>query len=225
MRDQCEKCGSVNFGDAARCPRCARLDASSLKDRPSRSIARSIGRRAVICVEVCVLMLLLFYVSLVASSRGLSVEQENQLRNAIVVLRDRGFTADANRLETFAKFRGSDNWLNSISAKENAFAATNFPFAIITLYSDFFAYPKDDIERAAILLHESRHLSGEDENQAYKYVWLNRHRLGWSRASYHDSPVWENVRLQTIEVAPELFQCPDRELGDCTEIPFKSLPR
>ncbi len=102
-------------------------------------------------------------------------------------------------------------------AKENAYAATNFPFAIITLYSDFFAYPQDDTERAAILLHEARHLQGEDEHQAYSYVWQNRHRLGWTGDRYGESPVWANIQRQTRDQAPELFNCPSMRNGDCTE--------
>jgi hypothetical protein len=43
---------------------------------------------------------------------------------------------------------------------QTAYAATNFPFAVVTLYPTFFKYAVDDIERATILLHESYHLLG-----------------------------------------------------------------
>ena len=87
----------------------------------------------------------------------------------------------------------------------------------MTLYSDFFAYPADDVERAAILLHEARHLKGKDEKDAYEFVWRNRKVLGWTKERYLDSPVWVNVRRQTRDEVPELFICPNNEFGDCTE--------
>ncbi len=173
--------------------------------------------RAVICVAVCVAMVLAFYVSLIASAGSLTIDQKHTVRRAIAVLRDKGFAADIVLLENVTVFRSDDNWLNATVAKENAFAATNFPFAIITLYSDFFAYPIDDVERAAILLHESRHLRGEDEHTAYRYVWLNRKQLGWTGDKYAHSQVWDNIRRQTREHVPELFNCPQRRSTDCTE--------
>ena len=122
-------------------------------------------------------------------------------------------------LETFTVFRRTDNWLNASVEKENAFAATNFPFEIVTLYSDFFTYPADDIERAAILLHETRHLRGEGEKQAYEFVWKHRKQLGWTRDKYANSQVWENVRRQTRDVVPGLFVCEINQFSDCTEEP------
>ena len=120
-------------------------------------------------------------------------------------------------LEHFAVFRGTDNWFNSLVPKENAYAATNFPFEIMTVYPDFFAYPVDDVERAAILLHEARHLKGGDEKDAYEFVWKNRFKLGWTKEGYYNSPVWKNVRRQTREYAPGLFACPGNDFDDCTE--------
>ncbi len=101
-------------------------------------------------------------------------------------------------------------------AKENAFAATNFPFEIVTLYPDFFTYPADDIERAAILLHEAKHLQGKDEPEAYEYVLKNRGRLGWTGKVYGRPEVWLNVRRQTREYRPNLFICEFNDFGDCT---------
>lgn len=187
---------------------------SAVRDR--RRLPRVLVR-AIICLAVCVTMVLGFYVSLIASAESLNIEQKHTVRRAIAVLREKGFSREVALLENITVFRGEDNWLNATVAKENAFAATNFPFAIITLYSDFFAYPQDDTERAAILLHEARHLTGEDEHQAYAYVWRHRHRLGWTGDKYGDSPVWVNIQRQTREIAPELFNCPTMLNGDCTE--------
>ena len=77
--------------------------------------------------------------------------------------------------------------------------------------------PTDDTERAAILLHESRHLRGQDEHAAYKYVWTHRTQLGWTRQKYIGSDVWRNIRRQTQDNVPELFVCDSGESDDCTQ--------
>jgi hypothetical protein len=102
-------------------------------------------------------------------------------------------------------------------AKESAYAATNFPFEILTLYRDFFTYPADDTERAAILLHEAKHLAGKNEHDAYEYVWKHRKQLGWTSDKYYTSPVWQGIRKQTKDNVPLLFVCDFNEGGDCTQ--------
>lgn len=127
---------------------------------------------AVRITRVIIVFLAGFYLSLIASSRSLTATEHNAVERAITVLESRGFSDDAWVLRTIATFRGPENWLNSFS--EGAFAKTNFPFQIITIYPDFLTTPQDDLERAAVLLHEARHLRGSTEAEAYKYVWLNR---------------------------------------------------
>jgi hypothetical protein len=145
------------------------------------------------------------------------MDQKSAVRRATAILREKGFKNEAFLLENVTVYRSNDNWLNASVAKENAYAATNFPFEIMTLYPDFFTYPHDDTERAAILLHEAVHLKGKNEHDAYSFVWKHREQLGWTQAKYGFLPVWQNVRRQTRDNAPELFTCPDRESGDCTE--------
>ena len=87
----------------------------------------------------------------------------------------------------------------------------------MTIYPDFFKFPVDDTERAAILLHEARHMRGEDEHDAYAFVWKHRKQLGWTRDKYGNSPVWTGVRKQTRDTVPELFVCESNEYKDCTE--------
>ncbi len=218
MNKKCPACNVVNFPNASSCVRCNYALARPLGLHVERKKkGPSIMSRIVICIAVSFAVLLGFYLSLVASAKGLSPEQGHQVRKALTVLHDRGFSDEIFLLSHVAVFRSEDNWLNASVAKENAYAAANFPFEIVTLYSDFFTYPIDDTERAAILLHESRHLRGEDEHEAYKYVWTHRDQLGWTRDKYYFSDVWRNIRNQTIDNAPELFVCPDKELGDCTE--------
>lgn len=173
--------------------------------------------RILVCIAVCIAALLGFYISLIASARPLAHKQWATVRRSIENLRLAGFDREVMLLETITVFRSDDNWLNASVAKETAYAATNFPFEIMTLYPDFFTYASDDTERAAILLHEARHLMGEDEHEAYEYVWRNKKRLGWTRQHYSDSIVWDNIRRQTRDHVPHLFVCDFNQFNDCAE--------
>lgn len=216
MSNKCPNCSLANFPSAAECGRCgATLTPETL--RTERSFATRLTRRAGVLAAVCLIGLAGFYVSLLGSARRLTLDQKQSVNNAVVRIRTAGFANEAFMLERLAAFRQTDNWLNASVAKENAYAATNFPFEIVTLYPDFFTYPADDTERAAILLHEARHLLGKDEHDAYAFVWKNRKPLGWTADGYRDSPVWQNVRRQTRENVPELFTCEGNEAGDCTQ--------
>lgn len=218
MSKKCVNCRLVNSPVAVRCARCEGILVESAKLKPTgRSVGRTILVRSAICALVCVGVVLGFYFSLVVSAKPLDIEQKYTVRQAIRVLRDKGFATEAMMLDNFTVYRSNDNWLNASVAKENAYAATNFPFEIMTLYPDFFTYPVDDVERAAILLHEAKHLQGQDEPEAYEFVWRNRAALGWTRDKYRMSPVWRNIRRQTRDTVPHLFVCGEANLGDCTE--------
>ncbi|MEP6944518.1 MAG: hypothetical protein ABJA02_01275 [Acidobacteriota bacterium] len=215
MSNHCSKCGSANFTAAKDCSRCGSW--LGIERRGSRTFGAKLARRATVFVLVCVTLLAGFYLSLIGSANRLTLIQKQSMRSAVAIVRQKGFTDEALLLENLAAFRSSDNWLNASVAKENAYAATNFPFEIVTLYPDFFTYPADDTERAAILLHEARHLAGKDEHDAYEFVWKHRQQLGWTAEFYRESPVWQNVRRQTQENVPELFVCDRSEAGDCTQ--------
>lgn len=174
-------------------------------------------QRTFAVLTACFLVLLGFYLSLIVSADRLLPDEKKTVSNAVTILESRGFVNDVVLLKHFAALRRNDNWLNASVLKENAYAATNFPFGVITLYPDFFEFTTDDVERAAILLHESRHLLGDNEKEAYTYVWKNRKKLGWTKDAYAGSIVWQNVRKQTKEYAPELFICDFNAFGDCTE--------
>lgn len=216
MKKKCSQCKLVNYSSAAECARCGSklLNAG---DKGDKTFVRKVVERVGFFLFVCFAAIAGFYVSLVFSSESLTYEQKNSIGGSIDLLRARGFTNEAFWLGHAATFRSSDNWLNASIAKENAFAATNFPFGIITIYPDFFTYPADDVERAAILLHESLHLQGADEKKAYEFVWRNREKLGWTSEEYADSVVWNEIRKQTRDVVPELFVCDVNPAGDCTE--------
>ena len=213
----CSVCKAVNSQNAYSCSRCAtdlpRPDTTADKrQRPPRLLQR-VGAVVVVCAAI----LAGFYVSLLVSAKRLTLRERAELSAAISVLEQKGFEREVFMLRHLTAYRSNDNWLNASVPKENAYAATNFPFEIMTLYADFFAYPEDDTERAAILLHESRHLLGEDEQEAYTYVWKNRARLGYTAEQYGHSEVWRNIRKQTREMVPELFTCIGAEFADCTE--------
>lgn len=174
-------------------------------------------KRVLVFLFACTFTIAGFYISLIGSAKSISYDQKKTVSRAIDLLNERGFTSEAWYLRYLAAFRGTDNWLNASVEKENAYAATNFPFEIMTLYPDFFTVTLDDTERAAILLHEAKHLQGKDEKAAYEFVWKNRERLGWSSDKYHESVIWQNVRKQSRDYVPYLFVCEFKEFGDCTE--------
>ena len=174
-------------------------------------------RRAAVCLLVCIAAIAGFYSTLVFSASPLTSEEKRKTQDAIRILEEKGFSTEVFLLKRLAVFRNNDNWLNASVEKENAYAATNFPFEIVTLYPDFFTFPVDDTERAAILLHEAQHLMGEDEKTAYEFVWKNRKKLGWAGENYANSVILTAVRKQTKEIAPLLFVCDVNPHGDCTE--------
>ena len=217
MNKKCPKCRLINFPTAAACARCETDLLEIASEKEKTSLKRKIFKRAATCAFVCVLTLVGFYLSLLFTSKPLSYDEKAMVKSAVKVLDERGFSTEVFLLRNLTSFRANDNWLNASTREENAYAATNYPFEIMTVYPDFFQYPSDDLERAAILLHEAQHLKGADEKEAYEFVWKNRQRLGWTRDRYADSTVWRSVRRQTKEIAPHLFVCDVNEFGDCTE--------
>ena len=170
------------------------------------------------CFVITAVILGLVHLSLVRTSAELQVEESEKVERAIRVLEFRGFIEEAALLRSFATFRGSDHWLNALVQPENAFAATNFPFGLITLYPDFFNRATDDTERAMILLHEARHLTGGSERDAFEHVWKNRHKLGWTMLSHGTTPTFISIEVMTRAEVPELFTCQELLWSDCTEL-------
>lgn len=164
-----------------------------------------------------VLAVVAFYLSLLTTSLPPAPQDRPAIDRAIAILEEKGFNNEVFLLRNTVTFRSTDHWLNSLTPKENAYASTNFPFHIITLYGDFYTKTVDDTERAMVLLHEARHLVGENENEAYAYVWKNRHQLGWTIRTHGTTPSYITIEQQTREMAPEIFNCPDNLWMDCTE--------
>ena len=169
------------------------------------------------CCIAAILAIIAFYCSLIASSTPLWPEDRAEVDRAISLLEQKGFDREVFLLRHTVAFRSSDNWLNRMTKRDNAYAATNFPFQIVTLYPDFYAKTTDDTERAMVLLHEAQHLKGGDEKAAYSFVWQNRDRLGWTQLTHGTTPSYITIEQQTREFAPELFTCRQNLWNDCTQ--------
>lgn len=217
MNKKCPQCSLINYPTAQNCIRCGWGLRESENIPSNRTFLKSsLLRRASICLLVIMAVVLGFYSSLLLSADALSSDERQQVEAAIRILEEKGFTEEVFLLKYLSAFRANDNWLNASVEKENAYAATNFPFEIVTLYPDFFTYPADDTERAAILLHEAKHLQGKDEKKAFEFVWINRKKLGWTADSYSQTVIWRETRKLTREYLPAMFVCDFNEFGDCT---------
>lgn len=215
---KCDRCNKSCLRADAQCtcdPAVKRVRTVATRRFTNRGVV--IFRRVVICVFTVFGTLGAFYFSLIVTGDPLKPGQQIQIDKAINVIEKSGFTAEAFYLRHFAVFRGSDNWLNASVAKEGAYAATNYPFAVITVYPDFFTYTADETERAAILLHEVKHIEGANEPEAYEFVWKNKKLIGWTEEKYGSSIPWKEIRKQTREYVPSLFVCEFNEMGDCAE--------
>ncbi len=168
-------------------------------------------------LAVAALTVVIFYLSLIITSAPINSEDRETIDRAIALLEAKGFEREVFLLRRAALFRASDNWLNQLTDKENAYAATNFPLAMITVYPDFFIKAQDDTERAMVLLHEAQHLKGANEPEAYEFVWRSRRQLGWTTLSHGTTATFITIELQTREYNPQMFTCPAKLWDDCTE--------
>lgn len=157
------------------------------------------------------------YLSLLLTSEDLPLDQRQTVTAAIGVLEQKGFNRQAFVLRHLVRYRATDNWWNNYLGHHAAYAATNFPFEVVTLYPDFFDVAVDDTERASILLHESHHLFGSGEDAALSQVWHEKQQLGWTIEKYGMTKVWANTRDLTAAAVPTLFTCGSDGHSDCTQ--------
>lgn len=223
-RNKCENCGVVNLPSDQNCRRCGALlgqpepaSADFIDDGDVHSKKRSIFRRLAWITGVTLAVLFMWYASLRITSDPLRPEQEPVVSKAIGVLELTGFANEALLLRNFVTYRSTDSWWNQYVGHRDAYAATNFPFQVLTLYPQFFEDSVDDIERAAMLLHESYHLFGSGEETALEGVWREKKRLGWTADKYAQSRVWNNTRELTMSNVPNLFTCGLDGRSDCVE--------
>lgn len=206
---KCAHCGLVNFASDAACKRCGR---ATRRDRDpdaqaDASAASRIPEMALRIGGITLLLLFLWHVSITLTSESASFDQLQAIKRATAVIERQGFAANGFILRYLVRYRASDSWWNNWVGHETAYAATNFPFEVVTLYKEFYETPVDDTERAAILLHESYHLLGYGEPGAFEKVWLNKEQLGWTEERYGHTRVWLTVREATGRHAPHLFIC------------------
>lgn len=173
------------------------------------------GRRMLLLFGAIVLALVLCWASLLLTSDPLPPEREEQITQAIALIDDAGFTRRAALLRHVTTFRATDNWWNRHLGHREAYAATNFPFEVVTLYEPFFANTRDDVERAVILLHESSHLLGSGEDAALRITWRDKGQLGWTADVYGETRLWRNTREWTSWSVPGFFACGSDGQSDC----------
>lgn len=225
MNKKCSNCHLINFSSESQCRRCG----VNLIENPSEAtdkdndLSRKLDAGAVwlfarvataLVVSLC--LLIVAYLSMLYSAAPLTTERQLQVQEAIDILESRGFEDEAFWLR-WSAFRANDNWFNALTGHADAYAATNFPFQIVTLYDEFFTLSVDATERAAVLLHEAQHLKGAGEPQAYGYVWRNRRKLGWTPEVYAHTRIYQNVQSSTRQITPFLFRCDGNPNFDCTE--------
>jgi hypothetical protein len=221
-RQKCPDCGLVNVGTDESCRRCgAPLSVTEVSEpvrgpEPETEPAkRGLLKRLIWIIGATLIALIIWYASLLISSDGLQPDQHQKVERAIAVLRQQGFSKEAFVLDYLTTFRSSDNWLNAYVGHRDAYAATNFPFEVVTLYPDFFDLPIDDRERAAVLLHEARHLFGDGEDEALQLTWQSKPQLGWTADKYKQTRVWDATEHLTRARFPYMFKCGADGESDC----------
>jgi hypothetical protein len=216
-RKKCGRCGLVNAAADETCRRCGeRLTSQPLIEGeiPKR---RSLLKRIVWIVCTTIVVLFVAYMSMLITSDDLRYDQHEVTDRAIAVIEAKGFGKHSFVLKRLARYRATDSWWNNYLGHRDAYAATNFPFEIVTLYGEFFDKAVDDTERAAILLHEAEHLLGAGEEQALEFTWRSKAQLGWNESSYSQTKVWSNTKELTQRLVPSLFSCGPDGKSDCTQ--------
>ncbi|HKP45674.1 MAG TPA: hypothetical protein VJT50_03680 [Pyrinomonadaceae bacterium] len=219
-RNKCPQCGLINVASDENCRRCN----ASLIEAPDEVIdagdpqppRRTLGKRIIWILGTTLVLLFVFYMSLRISSDDLDYQHREIVMQSVEVLNRQGFSREAFVLKHLTTYRSSENWWNRFIGHREAYAATNFPFEVLTLYPQFFNVPLDENERAAILLHEAYHLLGSGELAALERVWRNKQQLGWTEDRYGGTAVWRITKGLTMDGVPQLFQCGTDHASDCT---------
>ena len=219
-RKKCAQCGLVNAAADNVCRRCgADLDVDPIvtvgDETATPKKSRGFLKRVGFVLGLTLAILIIFYLSLLFTSDGVQDTQRDQIHRSIAILEEKGFGREVFVLKYLASYRTSDNWLNAYVGHRDAYAATNFPFEVVTLYSDFFSLPVDDTERAAVLLHEARHLLGDNEETALELSWKSKRQLGWTEDKYGHTRVWDATEDLTRTRFAYMFSCGADGQTDC----------
>ena len=155
-------------------------------------------RRLLWVTGVTVVLIFMWSRSLLLTSEPIDDNQRQLVLQAVRLLEHSGFSREVVMLRNFANYRATDNWWNEYLGHREAYAATNFPLGVVTLYPAFFTVATDDTERAAILFHEAQHMWGAGEEAALETVWREKERIGWTADKYGQTKVWRNTREWTM---------------------------
>jgi hypothetical protein len=222
-RRKCSECGLVNFATNEECRRCgaALTPGGGVEPEPaaqsSKRRTHGVGRRLLWLIGVTAALVFLWSRSLLLTSEAIDDRQQQIVLRAVSLLDRSGFSREVLVLRHFANYRATDNWWNLYLGHPGAYAATNFPLGVVTLYPAFFTTAVDDTERAAILLHEAQHLWGSGEEAALDTVWRNKQRVGWTAEQYGQTRVWRNTKEWTMAAVPALFRCGSDHQTDCVQ--------
>src|ERR1051325_3082127 len=217
MRNKCGQCGLVNQLTDEACRRCGAVLGEDVEPEPHEAQVekRKLGQRIAWIFGMTAVVMIICYLSLLVTPDELGYDQRKTVERAIAVLDANGFGKQAFVLRRLVSYRATDNWWNHQVGHHDAYAATNFPFEVVTLYPDFFEVAVDDNERAAILLHESYHLFGSGEATALEQTWRQKRRIGWTEDRYGQTLVWANTEELTMSQLPNLFRCGSDGKSDC----------
>ncbi len=141
---KCASCGLVNFAADDVCRRCGAIlgksNADSYEFEERAEGKPGFLKRALVTLGVVALLLLIAYVSLLLTSSSISYERKQIVERAISLIEAKRFDRNAFVLRHLVSYRATDNWWNKWVGHADAYAATNFPFQVVTLYPDFLSF-------------------------------------------------------------------------------------
>src|SRR6266550_9498104 len=126
------RCGAALADDESAEP----IQANAEVGTPEKK--RGFFRRVTWVLGATSIILVIWYASLLMSSDGLQAGERQKVEAAIALLQQYEFSRETLVLKHLTMFRRTDNWWNKYIGHRDAYAATNFPFEIVTLYPEFF---------------------------------------------------------------------------------------
>ena len=212
---KCGNCGLVNFAENHSCRRCGTA-LGVIVDEESPAPSVGLGRRILWIFGVTAFLIFCWSRSLLLTSDPIDPAQREMVLEAVGSLGAAGFSGEVVMLRHLANFRATDELVELYVGHRDAYAATNFPLGLVTLYPKFFTVPVDDTERAAILLHEAQHLRGAaKKKRSPRPVGETSAGIGWTADRYSTTVVWKNTREWTAAEVPVLFSCGTDRHSDC----------
>src|SRR6185503_13695996 len=100
----CRRCGAELYPEP--------VAVSTTDEAPSKK-SRSFLKRVGWIIGATMILLIVFYLSLLFTSDGLQPAQRDQVQRSIAILEQKGFSTEAFVLRRLASYRTSDNWLNA----------------------------------------------------------------------------------------------------------------